>query len=209
VQGVIPVGFPAETVVANTSGVWVGGPGHLAFVPAGGRAVSASQVVDGDASSLALSPAADRLYVAQGNATSPQTGLLVTERDAATGRVLDSHSEQYSLGGGVVVATDAGVWVDFPSGTANTGVFLRASDLQQAGSIPALPEGSGRFSLVATDQVLWIRAVHTYCADPSSGTLRAPTAGFDAVPLTADGTQAFITQGAGIAAAKTDPRCLA
>jgi hypothetical protein len=129
---------------------------------------------------VALSPSADRLYVATGDA-STQTRVL-TEWDPASGQAalgtpsanVDSVSPVH------LAATATGVWVSRATGMLGDFRFHVSGALntvRDAAGAPDTGRDDNNVHTTLAGGVLWVVGVQLRCSDPASGATRAIDAG--------------------------------
>lgn len=184
---------PAAMATAPGAPVWVAAGSQLIAVNPSTFAVSRLSVAGASTWSLSIDPTGRYLYTA--TTIGHRGGVIVQKRNLATGQVLASNTSLPAVSGGVVSASNDGVWVSFATGmqthvaklSASTMTVVVPADGQLYGSDPqinpvnvwAAPGGGPEATISGGD--LWItlaRAVSGVtdllaCADPSTGAVHA------------------------------------
>jgi hypothetical protein len=179
---VASVSVPAIGGVASSAqGVLTAGPDGKLYVAAG-QAIAVVNPANGDvsnrvmltagrASSVAVAPDGNKIYV--GVATAGSFRLLVYDTD---GRVAGS-STMTGGSGGNLVATSGGVWGTAGSGMSEWVWFAPGGDLGSSSRVTQ-GTGGGLYSLPSlSGGVVWIGGSHELiCASPATGKALARTA---------------------------------
>jgi hypothetical protein len=180
------VSVPAIGRVSSAAqGVLADGPdGHLYLAagdtvavvdPATGQLIRRIYLVDGPASSVAVSPDGSKLYV--GLTASDSFRLQTYDLASGAPTVQTGSSRMTSGGAGNLVATSGGVWGTAGSGMSEWVWFAPGGDLSSSFHVTQ-GAGGGLYSLPAVaDGAVWIGGTHMLaCADPGTGKLRASAA---------------------------------
>jgi hypothetical protein len=156
--------------------VWVGVEGEVMVLAGATGDVAARYDVEGTPTLLAVDPSGAHAYVVT-DALAGRDGSLLIELDTATGAVIASAAVGvHELNGPTsLAATERGVWVDSPTGTAAHASLLAEGTLREvdAGRIADATMGSNAQAISAAGGAVWIADLGGMkCLDPASGALR-------------------------------------
>jgi outer membrane protein assembly factor BamB len=167
---------PGVIGAAPDGSIWVGVDGQLLVLDAASGAIVNRFDVDGSPMLLAFDPSGAHAYVVT-DAPAGRDGDLLLELDPSTGeRIASSAVGVRELNGpSSLTATDAGVWVGFPTGMMGHASLLAEGTLREVDATLAADatSGSNGLTLSAAGGVVWLSdngAVK--CFDPGTGALR-------------------------------------
>jgi DNA-binding beta-propeller fold protein YncE len=173
----IQTGAPPTSVVVSPDGhLWVGAGNRVLEIDPASNRIIGSVPVRGDVQLVSIDPSGHHLYVST-DAVAPHDSDLLLELDTTSRRVIASGGVGVHelLGPSSLAATDAGIWVSYPTGSQSTVAFL-PRDLATQIDASSYSQAA-RVSV--TGGALWITGNTLVCADPTSGHSRAtiPTPG--------------------------------
>ena len=161
-------------------------------------------------SSMSSDPSGTLLYT--GGEVPGESGMIVTEYSARTGRQLDRSDQQLALAAGTVAATNGGVWVSYRSGMAGSPQELSSKDLSRVAPPINTKHPFDTFfqmmgvSSAVSEGVLWLTSLlDLSCVDPVTSAVRASEAAGVSDP-TALGGQLYARPSSGGVVVITPPR---
>jgi len=197
-----------SNIAAESNSLWLALGSHLYRMNASTGDTLVSRTLDGNATSIALDPSGQRLYVGiDGAALTSQA--TVSEWDAATLRELaSSETGGGDLGGPQLAAGTNDVWVAFATGMLGQVEHRRAVDLQ------IVPGAAARYTnavrVFVAGGIVWATdemASRLMCLDPSTGAVlwsRTQVLGW---VISGDDSGLYLGDNNGVVPLPVDPRC--
>lgn len=196
------------SLAADSSSVWVAYGSHLYRLAAGSGRIIASQPIAGTASSIALDPSGQRLYVGVNTDSSTSSATISEFEPASLKLLVSAPTGGGGLGGPQVAAADNGVWVSYATG------MLGQVEHRQSSNLATVPVSRSLFSngvhvFVATG-IVWVSdamAGRLVCLDPQMGVVRGDWMTAQGGVVSGDASATFLGDIAGVSAFHPDARC--
>lgn len=209
----LPADASQEQLIANVSSdsdsVWVAYGSHLYRLAAGSGRILVSRSVGGVATSVALDPGGQRLYVGIDAAVPNKSEASVTEFEPATLKPLVSATTGGGgLGGPQVAAGADDVWISYATGMLGEVEHRQASNLA-ALPLAAVPHSNG-VRVFEAGGIVWISdmmAGQLMCLDPQTGAVRVRWVVAQGGIVAGNGTAVYFGALFGVASVQPDPRC--